>query len=143
MNPYQWTLDHSVGHRVLDQQHEELFRRTQRVLAAADGDALEMAGLIDFLHAYAVTHFGLEEGLMREVHYSGYARHKAEHDRFIADLVGLAGEYDRGGLSRFMRLRVREWLGGWLERHVREEDAALGAFLAGNGSARPGAPAGA
>jgi hemerythrin len=67
---------------------------------------------------------------MRESRFHGYARHKAEHDTFISDLLALARERDRTGSGAFFSLRVNHWLSGWLKRHVSGTDAELGQFLA-------------
>ena len=127
----QWTPDLAVGIEEIDDQHRELFRRAARLLEGLhQGQPEEIGALIDFLHEYAVTHFGAEEDHMRATHFPGYLRHKAEHDRFISDLLALAGEHDRKGAGAFMALKVNHWLVQWLKDHVSGTDAELGKFLA-------------
>lgn len=129
--PLQWTPDLAVGIEEIDDQHRELFRRAARLLEGLhQGQPEEIGALIDFLHEYAVTHFGAEEDHMRAAHFPGYLRHKAEHDRFISDLLALAGEHDRKGAGAFMALKVNHWLVQWLKDHVSGTDAELGKFLA-------------
>src|SRR5690242_236110 len=101
--PIQWTPALAVGIDEIDGQHQELFRRAARLLDAirAGRHPDELSELIRFLHAYAVEHFGLEEGWMRDVSYPGYLRHKAEHDRFISDLLALAEEHAQKGSTAF------------------------------------------
>ena len=94
------------------------------------GEPEEIGPLIDYLHGYAVSHFGAEESEMRATRYPGYARHKAEHDRFIDDLLAVAEEHDRRGQGTFIALRVSHWLVEWLKQHVSATDAELGRFLA-------------
>lgn len=128
--PLEWSPALSVGIEEIDAQHRELFRRAGRLLDAVRiGSAAEIGGLIDYLHRYCVTHFGAEEAAMRDVEYPGYARHKAEHDRFIADLLELADERDDRG-DAFVAPRLDRWLGAWLREHVGGTDAELGRFLA-------------
>jgi hemerythrin len=125
-----WTEDLSVGVDDIDEQHRELFRRAARLLdGLKKGEPEEIGGLVDFLYRYAVEHFGGEEELMRRRRYPGYLRHKAEHDRFISDLLALAGEHDRKGAGAFMVLKVSHWLVQWLKEHVSGTDAELGKFL--------------
>jgi hemerythrin len=125
-----WTEDLSVGVAEIDEQHRELFRRAARLLdGLKKGEPEEIGGLIDFLHEYAVEHFGAEEEHMRKTRYPGYVRHKAEHDRFISDLLALAREHDRKGAGAFMALKVNHWLSQWLKEHVSGTDADLGRFL--------------
>lgn len=127
----QWTQALSVGVEEIDEQHRELFRRAASLLDGLKrGEPEEIGALVDFLHAYAVIHFGAEEARMRESRFPGYARHKAEHDTFISDLLALARERDRTGSGAFFALRVNHWLSGWLKRHVSGTDAELGQFLA-------------
>ena len=91
----QWTQALSVGVDEIDDQHRELFRRAARLLDGIKrGEPEEIGALVDFLHEYAVTHFGAEEAFMREEAFPGYVRHKAEHDRFISDLLALAEKTD-------------------------------------------------
>jgi hemerythrin len=127
----QWTQALSVGVEEIDEQHRELFRRAASLLDGLKrGEPEEIGALVDFLHAYAVSHFGAEEARMRETRFPGCARHKAEHDTFISDLLALARERDRSGSGAFFSLRVNHWLSGWLQRHVSGTDAELGQFLA-------------
>jgi hemerythrin len=126
-----WTPALSVGIDEIDEQHRELFARAARFAGAArEGrSAAEVGELLDFLHAYAVWHFGLEEAWMRETGYGGYLAHKAEHDAFAEDLLDLAEEHERSGPGIFLARRVEQWLAAWLERHVSATDAELGRFL--------------
>jgi hemerythrin len=127
----EWTQALSVGVDEIDDQHRELFRRAERLLMGLrKGEPEEIGGLIDFLHEYAVTHFGAEEDLMRAARYPGYVRHKAEHDRFISDLLVLSSEHDRKGAGAFMAVKANHWLVQWLKQHVSGTDAELGKFLA-------------
>jgi hemerythrin len=125
-----WTEELSVGVDEIDEQHRELFRRAASLLEGLrKGEPEEIGGLVAFLYEYAVKHFGAEEEHMRRTRYPGYVRHKAEHDRFISDLLALAGEHDRKGGGAFMALRVSHWLVQWLKQHVSGTDRELGKFL--------------
>jgi hemerythrin len=126
-----WTSDLSVGIDEIDKQHRELFRRAAALVEGLRrGEPGEIGELIEYLHQYAVTHFGAEEATMRAAKYAGYARHKAEHDRFIADLLTVAEEHGRRGSGAFMAVKLNRWLTEWLKQHVSGTDAELGRFLA-------------
>lgn len=128
--PLEWTSDLSVGDEEIDAQHRELFRRVAGLLEATQrGEPEELSGLVQYLHEYAVGHFGAEEARMRGAGYPGYPRHKAEHDRFISDLLAVARDLDRKGPGAFLSLRVNQWLLGWVKEHVSGTDADLAAFL--------------
>lgn len=126
----EWTQELSVGVDEIDAQHRELFRRAAGLLEGLRrGEPAEIAGLVDFLHAYAVEHFGAEEHFMRTTRYPGYVRHKAEHDRFIADLLAFAREHDAKGAGAFLAVKMNRWLVQWLTEHVSGTDTELGKFL--------------
>ena len=130
MKKLEWTQALSVGVEEIDAQHRELFRRAARLLdGIRKGEPEELGGLVDFLYEYAVEHFGAEEEQMRRTRFPGYLRHKAEHDRFISDLLALAGEHERKGAGAFMALKVNQWLAEWLREHVSGTDTELGKFL--------------
>jgi hemerythrin len=125
-----WTQALSVGVEEIDAQHRELFRRAARLLDGIQrGEPEELGELVLFLHQYAVEHFGAEEEQMRRTRFPGYARHKAEHDRFVSDLLALAREHERSGAGAFASLKVSHWLTAWLREHVSGTDAELGKFL--------------
>ncbi len=130
--PLEWTPELSVGDAVIDAQHRELFRRAARLLEGLRrGEPGEIGELVGFLREYVVEHFSTEEALMREVRYPGFARHKAEHDRFVSDLLAFAAEVERDGSGAFMSVKASHWLTEWLREHLSGTDAALGEFMAG------------
>jgi len=127
----EWTQALSVGHEELDAQHRELFRRAGEVIDGVEaGRAVELGGLIEFLHEYAVGHFGLEEEWMRDSGFPGFVRHRAEHERFLEDLLELADAHERHGREARLGLKLSEWLSEWLRRHVAGVDAELARHLA-------------
>ena len=126
----EWSPALAVGIAEIDAQHRELFRRARRLIdGIRQGDPDEVDELVDYLHQYAVNHFGAEEAAMREARYSGYARHKAQHDRFIEDLLALAAEHEERGAAS-VGPKLDQWLTGWLREHVSRTDTELGRFLA-------------
>jgi hemerythrin len=130
MAALEWTDDLAVGVAEIDEQHRELFGRAGRLLDGLRlGEPDDVGELLRYLHEYVVEHFGAEEALMREARYAGTLRHKAEHDRFVSDLRGLAREYDRKGPGAFLSLQVNHWLAQWLKQHVTQADAELATLL--------------
>lgn len=140
--PLEWTPLLSVGHEDLDAQHRELFRRAGEViLGVRAGRGVELAGLIEFLHEYAVGHFAFEEERMRESAFPGYLRHCAEHARFLEDLLEVADEHERNGRDTRLGAKLSDWLSEWMRRHVEGIDSELGRHLARCGAAvRDGPP---
>jgi hemerythrin len=122
---------HSPTITEIDAQHDELARRAGELLDGIRSGSGGLGRLIDFLHEYAVAHFGAEEDLMRESRFPGYVRHHAEHDRFAEDLVALASEYERSGTAALQALHAERWLTEWLEKHVRGTDAEFSRYFSG------------
>ncbi|HEY6105643.1 MAG TPA: bacteriohemerythrin [Anaeromyxobacteraceae bacterium] len=127
-----WTESLAVGIPEIDQQHQELFLRLERLVRGiVEGEREEVGRLLDFLGDYVVRHFGAEERWMIQSGFPDYARHKAEHDRFMQDFLCMQVEFEQKGPTVLMGMRVNNWLADWLKQHIAEFDMALGSFLAG------------
>jgi hemerythrin len=111
--------DHAVELRMLNELEEALaaHRRGQGGVDA----------ILEKLSVFAVSareHFLREESLMREARYPAYAAHKAEHDRFLADMNEEARAFrQRGDGERLARYLFRT-LPDWFVTHVRTMDLA-------------------
>jgi hemerythrin len=127
----QWTAALAVGHPQIDREHQELFRRAGALFEAmGKGDRAEVTLLFEFLREYVVEHFGIEERLMRESAFPGYAVHKAAHERFVREYEDLRRLLDAAGPTSAIALRVRTWLVDWLNGHIPVTDGALARHLA-------------
>jgi hemerythrin len=125
-----WTPALAVGVEEIDAQHQELFRRAERFVASLDGSSRQEIGiLLSYLRLYCVTHFGAEEAWMRDAGYPGYAAHKAAHDGFVKDLLGLSAEHERRGGPGLEPMRIGSWLSTWLSDHVAGSDTDFAKFL--------------
>ncbi len=130
--PLQWTDALAIGVPEIDAQHQEMFRRVDRLLEATRrNDPAEVGALLGFLREYVVTHFGAEEKLMQEARYPGYRVHRAEHERFVEGLRSLEAEYAAEGPSARLLFRMNRQIGDWLRDHVYLTDSALGRFVRG------------
>jgi hemerythrin len=66
---------------------------------------------------------------MREAEYPEYPAHKAEHDRFVRELLRMSDEHERRGGPGLQPLRVATFVTRWLEEHVSGTDTALARYL--------------
>jgi len=124
-----WTPSLAVGIEEIDAQHKELFRAADAFLSGLEScDREEVAELLSYLRRYTVSHFGEEEGWMREFSYPEYVPHKAQHDRFLRDLEALTDEHGTSGTG-LEPMRVATWLGRWLIDHVSASDTKLARFI--------------
>ncbi len=126
----QWTPALRVGIEEIDAQHQELFRRADRFLTALNNQSRQDVGiLLSYLRLYVVTHFGAEEDFMRESSYPLYPQHKAQHDKFVRDLLALSSEHEARGSAGLQPMRIASWLQRWLEEHVSGSDMELARYL--------------
>jgi hemerythrin len=130
-----WTSALAVGVEEIDEQHRELFRRADLLLAAvlAGDRAAEVGRLVAFLQAYAKVHFAAEEQLMQASGYSQLAEHRGEHRWFEEELARLAAELAVAGPTAQLAYALDRHLAGWLRNHVCLTDTALGRYLARTG----------
>ena len=126
----QWTPALAVACPMIDAQHQELFRRAERlILALRGGERTEVSPLVVFLSEYAATHFGDEERLMAEVGYPELGEHRAAHEAFRKEFRELVQDYERKGPTPLVALTLHNWLSDWLRRHVSTVDVRLAAFI--------------
>jgi hemerythrin len=125
-----WTQALAVGHAEIDAQHQELFRRADRLLEAmAAGERGVIEDLFEFLGTYVVDHFAAEERLMTDSQFPGYNVHKAAHERFVRDLDSLRKLHQSSGANAAVTIKARTWLGEWLKNHIAGTDQMLARHL--------------
>ena len=129
--PKAWHANYSVGHPLLDQQHQHfltLCENAPACLLADHSQAQEDSAhvLLNELAEYARNHFREEEAILRDVGFPQLDAHVAEHHRYeerLADhlLAAIRGEIDPRALCHF----VTSW---WVE-HITTSDAAYRDYL--------------
>jgi hemerythrin len=126
----QWTSTLSVGVPEIDEQHQELFRRIDRLLdAMLHQDRSEVGQLLAFLHGFVLEHFAAEERLMAEVEYPDAERHILEHREFARGLAQVEADFAAHGATAAVVFRLEQQTVGWLMDHVYFTDVALGRFV--------------
>jgi hemerythrin len=125
MSLINWKDEFSVGVAAVDVEHRELIE----LINSLDADMLEHATQktvvesLGEIYARISAHFALEEKIMREADYDGYATHKEDHESLLDELLDIidsvddSGRYDRAALSRS--------LDSWFSDHFRTHDAKL------------------
>jgi hemerythrin len=125
----QWSPALAVGVPEIDAQHQELFRRAERLVTALRaGERGEVERLVKYLTAYVVEHFAAEERYMREIGYPGLEGHRAAHDTFREDFAEMVADYGKKGPTPLVALTMHNWLSDWLRRHVGGLDVEIGRF---------------
>jgi hemerythrin len=131
MSPIQWSPSLAVGVPEIDAQHQELFRRAERlIIALRGGDRAEVTPLVRYLTDYAVEHFAAEERFMREIGFPGLEGHRIAHEVFREEFQAILDDYERKGATPLVALTLHNWLSDWLRRHVGGLDVEIGRFAA-------------
>ena len=123
-----WSPALSVGHPILDAQHERLLLLCNRLFGNADNMSEgDLIALLNDLAASVHEHFETEERVLREFGYPHFKTHQAEHDALRGRLTDLLYEtihdrFDMAGLPQLARDLVLN--------HVRDCDLGYKGFLA-------------
>lgn len=127
-----WEPDFSVGHELIDAQHQALLAQCQLLAdhcTAADAQASERQfdEVFEHLKLLASEHFRTEVALLAECGYPGLEDHGLDCDEFqyLADEIATAENFDRLELQRFLTL--------WFVGHITGSAAQQRACLAGLG----------
>ena len=126
-----WDPKLAVGVRVIDEQHQELFRQVNALLQAMEqGKGREViANLLAYLKSYVVEHFGAEQKLMTQHRYPEQVAHEEQHDGFVRTFLELSSEFEKTGPTITLALKVNTLVCPWLRLHVGTSDRKLGQFL--------------
>jgi len=130
--PLGWSASLAIGVEEIDAQHEELFRRAERLVRALrTGDRAGVDALFTYLAGYAEKHFLVEERLMEAAGFPGLDAHRSAHARFRADLDAHLRAYAADGGTAGAGLALHNWLSDWLREHLAGLDQELGQYLSG------------
>ncbi|HBE81002.1 MAG TPA: hemerythrin, partial [Firmicutes bacterium] len=126
-----WTEELSTGVNEIDNQHRELFTRTNGLLQAMhEGKGKdEIQKVMSFLDDYVVSHFGVEEEFMTQYNYPGIARHRELHQGFTVNFSDIKRELESDGPSSALVIQTQRKLSDWWINHIATVDKELGAFL--------------
>jgi hemerythrin len=122
-----WDPSMTTGVDSLDAQHKQLITWLNELLAAMSigRGRTEVAGLLDQLGDYTVTHFGKEEECMIRYKCPVAAQNVSAHKEFIATFTSFREEFERDGATAHLVVRVESELMRWLAGHIKRTDAQL------------------
>jgi len=127
-----WTQDIAIGVDEIDSQHQELFVRMNRLIAACMEGSYgqeQAEELLRFLQDYTATHFADEEAVMLRYEYPDYAEHRNEHQQFKNNLTEFEKRLREEGASPELLTRFNHLLVDWLTDHISSVDRRLGKFI--------------
>jgi len=129
----EWTDKIAVGVDVIDDQHKELFNRTNKLLETCKngGDQEEVIVALRFLEDYVGKHLKEEEILQRAHDYPDYEAHKEQHQIFLQKVADIKADIDERGATLVNVMKTTNLFVTWLTKHISKEDKKLGEFLSG------------
>ena len=125
MTLIEWKDEFSVGVAAVDVEHRELIE----LINSLDAEMLEYATqtkvvqALGEIYARISAHFALEEKIMRDAEYDGYASHKQDHELLLDELLDIIDSVDEAG--RYDPAVLSEGLDSWFSDHFRTHDAKL------------------
>jgi hemerythrin len=124
-----WKKEFSVDVKELDNQHKEIIKILNRMLAmhAKGKHEKEIEKILDNLHEYIKEHFRTEEEYMLKHHYSGYDEQKQEHNQFIDRLCEFQKEYLKG--HRLTTITLFNFVWDWFSQHILKLDKQYSPLL--------------
>ena len=127
----EWWEDLATGNQLIDNQHKELFRRINILLAACEQrkGKDEVGDLLQFLKKYVRTHFQDEENLQLRANYPLYKEHREEHDNFIQELIKVEDEFSKEGASLLVIIGAGKIVLDWVQNHIYQSDKKMAEFL--------------
>ncbi len=121
-----WKAEYSLGIPSADAEHKELIELLNEIHDGLLRPGAGESAVFEFfgeLYAKISAHFALEEKLMREHHYDGYAEHKADHERLLNEIRDLMDEYEDS--NALDEEAFGKKLDAWFSNHFRTLDARL------------------
>jgi len=116
-----WSGTYSVGIKLIDDQHKELFKLVNDMFNHVNNDDEEAErayfhGIIMQVVDYVKKHFATEEKIMKRTQFEGYAGHKKAHDTFILNVVKIIQKFDEG--KRVPLISFTHFIKDWILTHI-------------------------
>ena len=127
----EWWEDLATGNQMIDNQHKELFRRINLLLAACEEQQgkNEVGHLLQFLKQYVKTHFHDEENLQLHAKYPLYKEHREEHDGFIRELIKIEDQFSQEGATLLVIVGAGKMALQWVQNHIYQSDKKMAEFV--------------
>lgn len=128
-----WDEKFSVNVKEIDNQHKKLVDLVNELHGAMSvGKGKEALGkILQSLIDYAASHFATEEKYMTKFNYPDFPQHKAEHDKFVKQVLDFQQGFNSGKLA--LSTEVLQFLKDWLIKHIQGTDKKYGPVFNENG----------
>lgn len=134
MSVIEWKQDFKTGFPSIDYEHEHLIAVINSLADRISVDASfdEVDSHLAEIHGLVEAHFALEEKIMRDLKYVGYAEHKEDHDRLLDEIRDIMESVAANAAFDY-RAALGERVGAWFGNHFRTLDPQLQALTHGAG----------
>lgn len=128
-----WNENLSVKIESIDNQHKHLIGLINSFYESLNtkDEKEKTLELIRSLKAYTLTHFTLEERLMKQTEYPFYKYHKEQHDIFIATVSDFEDRFQNDKL--LLTIEITKFLKNWVSDHIMYTDKRYSDFFIKNG----------
>ena len=129
-NPCEFLDEYRTGTTFVDEEHQELFRITDRANNYLHHDFAygngydEIMGILQELKEYTQRHFKDEEDYMERIHYDGLPAQRRAHESFIDRLENIDMDEVDGDPKVYLESLI-EFLLGWLINHILYTDKKI------------------
>jgi hemerythrin len=133
---FAWSDSLLLGIEEIDGQHQELFRRGERLYHAMRlGEPAAVELMLASFRDFVLSHFEFEERWMRQAGDPQLMPHQDAHRDFADRLHRVTGEYRRHGPTTDVAETLQVWLEAWLREHIGGDDRILGRWSTAHGGA--------
>lgn len=130
-----WKEKYRIGVDLIDEQHEELFRRVSDFMSTlrSQGQWEEKVAKVNetmaFMSEYVVTHFRDEEELQEKVGFPDLESHRKIHAEMVNYVVEVSKQYEEEGYKEELIQQFAGKLLAWLINHVAASDQQIANYV--------------
>ena len=116
----EWYDELDTGIEVIDKQHQRIVEYINQLDDIVDHpDKTKLAGVLNELVDYTLSHFTFEESLMEEANYPFIKAHKRVHLLFIQRINQYLKRFKAG---EDITVELLNTLKAWLINHIKSDD---------------------
>lgn len=134
-----WKEKYRIGVQLIDEQHEELFRRVSDFLQIVENqenweDKLDkVKETMAFMQDYVESHFHDEEVYQEEINFPDIENHKLAHKKFKEGIYDYIEIFQEEGFTEDKIKELAGKLMAWLIMHVGKMDQMIGEYVNSKG----------
>jgi hemerythrin len=90
-----WKEKYKIGVKLIDEQHQELFRRVSDFIKTVQSEGKweeklsKVKETLEFMKECVITHFNDEEIYQKDIGYPGYEEHSQIHEKLKYEVVNI------------------------------------------------------